>query len=170
MRKSLLSIQSLCFAAIISAIYAAVTLLFQPISFGVVQFRISEALTLLPVLFTQSIPGLTVGCFAANLLGSATVWDIVFGTLATLISSLWARRLRKNIWLAALGPVICNAVIVGVVLGCTLQLPLAPTILSVGFGETVVVFGLGVPLVKVLEKGAFLRQISTFITESRSKK
>ena len=170
MRNSLLSIRTLCLTAIVAALYAALTLLFQPISFGTVQFRISEALTLLPMLLTQSIPGLTVGCFIANLLGSASVWDIAFGTLATLLSSLWVWRLRRNVWLAALGPIICNAIIVGMVLGYTLQLPLTPTILSVGFGETVVVLGLGIPLIQMLRKGALLRQISSSTTETTSKK
>ncbi len=152
MNKRIFSLKSLTLSALIAALYAALTLLFQPISFGAVQFRISEALTLLPVLFPPAIPGLTLGCLIANVVGSATVWDIVFGTLATLIAALLTRRLRGNIWLAALPPVACNAVIVGLVLHFVFGFPLLATMLSVGLGELAVVCVLGVPLTKVLEK------------------
>ncbi|HPR77140.1 MAG TPA: QueT transporter family protein, partial [Candidatus Limiplasma sp.] len=80
MRKPSVSAKYITLSAIIAALYAAITLLFAPISYGPVQFRISEALTLLPVLFPQAIPGLTLGCLIANLLGSATPWDVIFGT------------------------------------------------------------------------------------------
>lgn len=146
------AIQGLCFSAIVAALYTALTLLFQPISFSMVQFRISEALTLLPALFPSAIPGLTVGCLLANLVGSATPWDVAFGTLATLLAALFTWRLRKNIWLAALPPVVCNGVVVGLVLHLTLQLPLLPTMATVALGEGVVVYLLGVPLLKGIAK------------------
>ena len=146
------SVKNLCFSAIIAALYAALTLLFQPISFGAVQFRISEALTLLPVLFPQAIPGLVIGCFLSNLIGSATLWDVVFGTLATLGAALWTFSLRKNVWLAAIPPVALNGVVVGLVLHFTLGFPLLETVLTVALGEAVVVYALGVPMVKALTK------------------
>ena len=152
MEKKAWSVKKLCFAAITAALYAALTLLFQPISFGAVQFRISEALTLLPVLFPQAIPGLAVGCLVANLIGSATIWDVIFGTLATLGAAVWTYTMRKNIWLAAVPPVVCNAVIVGLVLHVAFELPLLMTMLTVGFGEAVVVYLLGVPMMKALGK------------------
>ncbi len=152
MNNRFFTVKNLTLSALIAALYAGLTLLFQPISYGAVQFRISEALALLPVLFPAAVPGLTVGCLLANLIGSATPWDIVFGTLATLLAALMTRRLRHNEWLAALPPVLFNAVIVGLVLHFTLALPLLPTVLTVGLGELVVVYVLGVPMIKALKK------------------
>ncbi|MDD3409631.1 MAG: QueT transporter family protein [Eubacteriales bacterium] len=150
-------VSMLCRAAVIAALYAALTLLFAPISYGPVQFRISEAFTLLPVLFPEAIPGLALGCFLSNLLGSATPWDIVFGTLATLLAALGTRRLRGNVWLAALPPVVCNAVIVGLVLHFTLaDALLLPTMATVGLGEAVVCYVLGVPMILGLRKTKLL--------------
>jgi uncharacterized membrane protein len=153
MTKKAFSARNLTLAAVVAALYAAVTLLFAPISYGPVQFRVSEALTLLPVLFPQAIPGLTLGCLIANLLGSATPWDVVFGTLATLIAALATRRFRKNLWLAASAPVVCNAIIIGLVLHFTLaDVLLVPTILSVGLGEAAVCYALGVPMILALRR------------------
>ena len=144
----------------IAALYAAITLLFQAISFGPVQFRISEALTMLPALLPQAIPGLTIGCLIANLIGSGSVWDIVFGTLATLLAALCTRRLRKNLWLAALPPVVLNAVIVGVVLSLTFaDTLLFPTMGSIALGEAVVVYALGVPMLLALRRAPVVRQL-----------
>ena len=70
---------------VIAALYAALTLALYPISFGAVQFRVSEALTLLPVLMPRGDTGAVCGMLLANLIGSATVWDVVFGSLATLM-------------------------------------------------------------------------------------
>jgi uncharacterized membrane protein len=153
MQKSLFSARNLTLSAIIAALYAAITLLFAPISYGPVQFRVSEALTMLAVLFPQAIPGLTLGCLIANLLGSATPWDIVFGTFATLLAALLTRHFRKNLWVAATAPVVCNALIVGLVLHFTLaDALLFPTIFSVGLGEAVVVYALGVPMIIALRR------------------
>ena len=79
---------SLAYSAAIAAIYVALTMLVAPIAFGPVQFRISEALTILPFFTPVAIPGLFVGCLLANLLGSAAIWDVVFGSLATLIGAV----------------------------------------------------------------------------------
>lgn len=154
MKKPAFSIQTLTLSALIAALYVALTLLFKPISFGegMIDFRISEALTILPVLFFPAVPGVTLGCLLANLLGSATPWDVLFGTLATLLAAMATRRLRGNVWLAALPPVVLNAAIVGPMLHLTIGLPLLPIILSVAVGEAVVVYALGVPLTMVLKK------------------
>ena len=82
--------------AIIAALNAAVTLLLAPISYGQVQIRLSECLTLLPVLLPEAIPALAVGCLLANILGGASIFDIVFGTLATLLAAICTRCLRSN--------------------------------------------------------------------------
>ena len=142
----------LALAGLIAALYAALTLLFAPISFGPVQFRVSEALTLLPVLFPQAIPGLTLGCLAANLIGSPTPWDAVFGTLATLLAALGTRALRKNIWLASLPPLVVNSLIVGPMLHFTMAWSLPLAMGSILLGEAAVVYALGIPLLAALCK------------------
>ncbi len=152
MSKKLWSLQTLCFSAILAALYTALTVLLPFLSYGPVQFRLAEALTLLPVLFPQSIPGLVLGCLLSNLIGSGTPWDVVFGTLATLLAALLTYRLRRNIWLAAAAPVLVNGVVVGLVLHLALGFPLLSTMLSVAFGEACVLYLLGIPLVRALGK------------------
>lgn len=128
---------------------------FQPISYGAVQFRISEALTLLPVLFPQAVPGLTLGCLISNLFNpmGATVYDVVFGTLATLIAAVITWRMRASIWVRALPPVLCNAVIVGLVLTYAYGIDMLwMNMLTVGLGEAVVCYVLGVPMIKLLSR------------------
>ena len=156
------SARSLCLAAVIAALYAALTLGFQAISYGAVQFRVSEAMTLLPVLFPEAVPGLAVGCLISNLFNpmGATVYDIVFGTFATLLAALLSRRVKHNTWLAALPPVVCNAVIVGLVLTYAYGIDMLwMNMLTVGLGEAVVCYVLGVPLIKLLQKQPFLKKL-----------
>lgn len=140
-------IRTLARAAIIAAIYASLTLLLAPISYGPVQFRLSEGLTILPVLMPEAIPGLFVGCLLANILGGSTILDIVFGSLATLVASLLTRKLRARPVLAALPPVLVNALVIGLVLSLTLEnMPFGYTALTVGAGQVVSCYGLGLPL------------------------
>ena len=149
------SVRSLCVAAIIAALYAALTLGFQAISYGAVQFRVSEAMTLLPVLFPEAVPGLAVGCLISNLFNpmGATIYDVVFGTLATLLAALLTHRIKGSIWLRALPPVLCNAIIIGLVLTYAYGIDLLwMNMLTVGIGQAVVCYGLGVPLVRSLQK------------------
>ena len=86
----------LAYGAVIAAIYVALTMAFQPISFGPVQFRISEALCILPFFTPAAIPGLFVGCFLSNLFCGAAGLDIVFGSLATLIGAVGSYALRRS--------------------------------------------------------------------------
>lgn len=153
--KKYLTTRSICLSAIIAALYAALTLLLQPISYSNIQCRVSEALTLLPAVFPQAIPGLTLGCLISNLFNpmGATVYDVVFGTLATLIASILTYRIRGNLFLKALPPVVCNAVIVGLVLTYAYGIDvLWLNILTVGLGEAVACYVLGVPMMKLLQK------------------
>ena len=101
--------------AIIAALYAAITLLLAPISYGEIQIRLAEAMTLLPVLLPEAVPALAVGCLLANILGGATIFDIIFGTLATLLAAICTRALRSNLRAASAMPVLFNGVIVGAV-------------------------------------------------------
>ena len=135
-------------AGVVAALYAALTLSLPMIGFGDVQMRVSEALTILPVLMPAAVPGLAVGCFVTNLTGLALgwnlagAWDVLFGTLATLAAALLTRRLRhvrvKGFPLAAtLPPVILNALIVGAELSVVVGgMPWYLHMLCVAAGQT----------------------------------
>lgn len=148
------STRKLVRGALIAALYAVLCMAFLSISFGDVQFRISEALTVLPLLMPEAVPGLFVGCLLSNLLGGYGVMDIVFGTLATLAASALTCSMRKlPAWIAVLPVVIVNALVVGYfVLHIGAGLPFLASALSVGLGEAIVVYALGLPLYYALKK------------------
>ncbi|MDR1508152.1 MAG: QueT transporter family protein [Synergistaceae bacterium] len=143
--------------AAIAAIYAAVTIIFHPLSYGPVQVRISEALTLLPCLWVEAIPGLFIGCVIANIFGGYGPLDIFLGGAATLIAAVMS-YLAGNRILAAAAPVAINAVIVGSYLSFLTGTPIALSALYVGFGEAVACLALGLPLLRYLEKTNFSRK------------
>lgn len=133
------STRALCTSAIIGALYAALTLLVPPISYGPVQCRLSEIMALLPLVLPSAVPGLTIGCLAANLLSPAGVWDVLFGTLATLLAAAGTRSLRQRPILAALCPVLVNGLLVGSMLAAVYALPAWMMILQVALGESIAV-------------------------------
>lgn len=135
----------------IAAIYSALTISLAPISYGPVQFRVSEALTLLPFYMPESIPGLFVGCVFSNFYGGYGLPDMVFGGLATLIAAILTRK-SKNIYLGALWPVVSNMIIIGVMLHVLTEAPLIATCIYVGLGEAGACYIVGVPLMKILER------------------
>ncbi len=141
-------------AAIIAALYTALTMLFLPVSFGhnIFQFRVSEALTILPALLPSSIPGLFIGCIVSNLLGGFGPVDIIFGSLATLLAALASHRLKKYPALVPLPPVVFNALIVGSYLKYLYMtnVPLAASIAWVALGELLSCYLLGLPLLFLL--------------------
>ena len=137
--------------AMIAALYTAISLALAPISmgYGGIELRVAEALALLPTIFPEAVPALTVGCLFTNLFAGGTPWDSLFGTMATLLAGLCTYKLRKRpLWVAALPPVLLNAVIVGTVLNFTLELdmPLPAWILVIGAGQTAACYALGIPL------------------------
>ncbi len=138
MFRKLLTTRSLCLSSLLGALYAALTLLLAPISYGGIQCRIAEAMTVLPMMLPQAIPGLFVGCLIANLYTGALT-DVIFGSLATLLAALGTYLLRRKPVLAAASPVIFNGVIVGLVLSVNQGLPPALTILQVAAGEAAAV-------------------------------
>lgn len=150
--RSSFSARGLTLAALVAALYAALTVLFAPISFGAVQFRVSEALTLLPLLSPFAAPGLFAGCLVSNLIMGAPWQDVIFGSLATLLAALATRQLRRLPWLAALMPVALNGLIVGAVLWYTQHLPFFLTAATVALGEAAVCYMLGLPLAELLRK------------------
>jgi uncharacterized membrane protein len=165
---------------VIAAVYGGltwVTLAFGGIlAWGPIQFRVSEALTVLAFFTPAAIPGLTIGSVVANLLNPTAVWpfswlDVVFGSLATCLGAVWTWRFRGRAWLGLMGPVVANALIVPVYLPILLrslgitEVPLlglslqgnslglyAVFALSVGIGEALIVYGLGWPLLAALKQ------------------
>ena len=105
-------------AGMIAALYVALTWIasLAGLASGAIQVRLSEALTILPVFTASAVPGLAVGCVLANLLTGCAAWDVVFGSLATLIGAVGTRLLKNKPMLAWIPPVVSNAVIVPVVL------------------------------------------------------
>ena len=106
------------FGGMIAALYVVLTMLAAALGLasGAIQIRLSEALTILPVFTTAAIPGLTVGCVLANLITGCAAWDVVFGSLATLLGAIGTRLLRKKPLLAWIPPVISNMAIIPIVL------------------------------------------------------
>jgi len=152
------TVQRLARTAIIAALYAVITLALAPISYGAVQFRVSEIMVLLAFFDPFYIGGLTLGCFIANILGPNGIADIIFGTLATFISvyaiSLTGKYIKsdtKALIVASLWPTIFNGLIIGWMLNCLYQLPLVLSIGEVALGEFVVVKIVGVPIVKFIQ-------------------
>lgn len=141
-------------AAMIAAIYVVLTMLFAPVSFGEVQLRISEALTILPLFTPAAIPGLFIGCFVGNILGGAILPDIICGSLATLVGAYFTYRLRSHKFLAPLPPILANTLVVPFVLryayGILLPIPLL--MLSIGIGEILSCGVLGIVLMLALSK------------------
>lgn len=168
-------------AGVIAAVYGGLTLLVEYLPFqlgsGLVQFRVSEALTVLALFTPAAIPGLTIGSVIANALNPTAVWplsllDVVFGSLGTLVGAWWMWRHRERLWLALLGPVVANALIVPAYLPVLLKglglysLPLLGIdlnsghwlslylfgVAAIGFSEVIVVYGLGAPLSIALKR------------------
>ena len=167
-------------AGMIAALYAAATLttlfFLQGLAWGPVQFRISEAIVVLAVLTPAAVPGLTLGCIIANLIiivvngtGALGLLDVVFGSLATCLGALWCRKFRSNTPIALLGPVVANALIVPAYLPILLQgfgfytIPFTDInldgayvfmyafgVLATGLGEALVIYLLGLPLLRAL--------------------
>ncbi len=144
--------------ALIAAAYAGLTLAGIGFSYGSVQFRIAEILTVLPIFTPAAIPGLTVGCFIANI-ASFNAMDMIFGTFATLLAAVVTYILRKIAvkgipFLSLLSPVFFNAVIIGAELYFLSATPwgFGLTALSIGISEFVICVLLGIPMVLLLKK------------------
>jgi uncharacterized membrane protein len=157
--------------AMIAAVYTALSLLLAPLSFGPLQVRIAEALTLLPVLAIMPVWGLTLGCALTNFLGVLSganilgFGDVVLGTLATLGAALLSYRYRHVRyhgipWLSALFPILVNAIVIGGELALILKLPFLSSALYIAGGEALSVIVIGLPLLYRMEKGPFHKYFS----------
>lgn len=158
------TVRNLAFAAVVGAAYCALTVLLAPISFPAVQFRVSEALCILPAFIPATAWGLWLGCALANFFGGYGLPDIVFGSLATLGAGLCAAAIARNqsrplhfgrcILVCAM-PVVWNAPVVGAVIAFTsgafwAAFPL--TALQLAVEEAGVMFIIGLPLMKLLPR------------------
>ncbi len=145
--------------ALIGALYAALTLAFAPISFGLLQVRVSEAFSVMPHFTAAAVPGLFVGCLAANLIAGAPLYDVIFGSLATLTAAgmtFWLRRRNMSKWLAPLPAVLVNALAVGALMSLVYyppgEVPYWMGAAYVGAGQAVACYGFGMPLLYLLER------------------
>lgn len=148
------AVYQLAYAAAIAAVYVVLTVMFLPIGFGPVQFRISEALCILPYFTPAAVPGVFMGCFLSNLLCGAAPLDVVFGSLATLIGAVGSYALRRQKWLVCVPPIVSNTIIIPWVLryayGSVDLIPFA--MVTVGIGEILAIGVLGNLLLVTLER------------------
>ncbi|MGF7397392.1 QueT transporter family protein [Thermoanaerobacterium thermosaccharolyticum] len=156
--------KKIVYGALIAALYAVMTIALAPISYGQIQVRVAEALTVLPFFSSYSILGLFVGCIIANMIGGNGIFDVVFGSLATLISAvityyIGKSNLRYKRYLAPLPPVIINAVIIGIELNVVFNLPLVASMLWVGLGEMIACYVLGLPLLLYIDKNEKIKEM-----------
>lgn len=136
-------ISSLVKVAFIAAVYAALTIYLQPISYGPLQVRVSEALTILPIFYVEAIPGLFLGCLIANIFGPFGIYDIVFGSLLTLIAAVLTYKFRSKVYLAFLSPILINAFGVSAYLTFLTSVPYLVLVVQIAAGELIAVAGIG---------------------------
>lgn len=137
--------------AAVTAIYVVITYFLAPISFGPLQFRAAEALTVLPIIFPEAVPALFLGVFLANLFGGLGLVDIVGGSLVTLLAAYLTYKNRNNIF-AYLSPILLNAFLISIYLHFLFELPYWLNVVQIALSEAAVVIILGVPLIKYLKQ------------------
>lgn len=152
-------------AGIVGALYAVITLAIYPFAFGPLQIRISEALTVLPFFMPEAVLGLFIGCIVSNFFSTnIVILDVIFGSLATLLAAIltyFCSKLGKNgKWLAPLPPVVINAIVIALVIALSttsagegsFYTVLLYNMATVGVGQLIACYGLGIPLSFMLEK------------------
>jgi len=189
MNKSSPTSRQISRISLIAALYAALTALtmtvFQSLAWGPVQFRLSEAVCVLALFTPEAIPGLAIGCFLANLFGVvlngsglAGLFDVAFGSLATLLGALWTWRFRDRKAMALSGPVLTNSLIVAAYLPFIMaaagfySIPLLGIDLSgmwlamylfgavsIALGEAAVMYLVGLPLSHLLKTAGLIERI-----------
>lgn len=146
----------LAHASIIAALYVVLTYLATLLGFSsnAVQIRFSEALTVLAAYTPAAIPGLFIGCFLSNIFAGGVIWDILFGSLATLLGALGTYALKKHKYLAPLPPIIANTLIIPFVLRYAYGAPgsIEYFMLTVGAGEVISCGILGILLITAVNK------------------
>ena len=159
-----LSTKYIAQVGIIASLYAAITIILAPISYGPIQVRVSEALTVLPYLTPAAIPGLFIGCALANINSPAGIVDVIGGSLCTLLAAFLTflfSRTKKPI-LAPIPPVLVNAFGVSLYLHPLWEWNYWATVIWVAIGEIVACFILGYPLLRIiLKKEKILKMLKT---------
>ena len=156
------STRHLVHAALIAAVYVVLTYLVNALGWasGAVQLRLSEALTVLPFFTPAAVPGLWCGCLLANLLTGCAPWDVVFGSVATLLGALGTRALRhRSPYLVCIPPILANTLIIPFVLRLVYgdATPIGFLMLTVGLGEIISCGVFGTALLLVLRRRGGLR-------------
>lgn len=154
--KNQKKIRNIAVGAVVAALYVVLTYLANMLGLasGAIQVRLSEILTVMPIFTPAAIPGLFIGCLIANILTGCALWDVVFGSLATLIGAVGTYFLRKHNLLAVLPPILANAIIVPFVLlfVYSLEGTYWYFFATVGIGETISCGVFGMILLKALKK------------------
>ena len=143
-------IKNVSMNAMIACLYAVMTIAISPIAYGSLQFRVSEILVFLAFYNKKYIPGLVIGCFIANMASPMGVWDMCFGTAATLLATIAMNR-SKNLLMAAFYGGLFNGIIVGAELYFAFGLPFIMNAVYVFAGEFIVLL-LGIAVCHILEK------------------
>lgn len=141
-------------AAVIAALYVVLIVIFRPLSYGPIQVRFAEILTVLPFFTPAAIPGVTIGCLLSGILTGASLPDIVFGSLATLIAAVISYRIRRYKYAVALPPILLNALIIPWILKYSYGLPdeIWFMSLTVGAGELIAAGLMGSLVLFALDK------------------
>ncbi len=155
-----LKLRYLARAGVIAALYIILTLIAYPISFGPIQFRISEGLTLLPLFFVESIPALFVGCLISNIISSYGIFDIIFGSLTTLVAAVLTWLVGKHIKehslrviIGGIFPVLLNAFIIPLIIVFTsVEEAYWISVATIGGGEALSVYIFGTILYVIIDK------------------
>ncbi len=150
----------LIYGAMIAAIYFVLTYAVAPISSGLFQCRVSEALCILPYFTPAAVPGLFVGCLTANLLMGSPIYDVVFGSAATLLAAILTRQIAQQYptpgarWLIPAPAVLLNALVVGWILSNVYDVgaPYWVCASYVALGQIGACYVLGMPLLFLLER------------------
>lgn len=138
-------------ASLIAAVYAVLTVLLGEFSYGPIQFRVSEALAILPLVEPSAILGITVGCAISNIFGGFGPIDIIGGSLVTLIAAIITSKMPNKI-LAVLPPIILNSLIVSIWVSKMSGLPYIPIVINILIGEIIAVAILGLIFLSAYEK------------------
>lgn len=167
MNNTSIKTKKIIYSALIAAVYAALTLFMAPLSYGPIQCRISEALTVLPFFSSFSVIGLSIGCLIANIMSPIGILDMIFGTLATFAAAFATYRIGKSNLkykrvLAPLPAVIINGIVVGILINISLPSSLITyltTMGSVALGEILPCYLIGLPLLNLIEKTKKLKEL-----------
>lgn len=160
------TVRQIAIAAMVAAIYATLTIVFSFMSYGGVQYRLAEALTILPIYSPVYIVGLFIGCILGNFNSTLGPIDIVIGSLASLSAAtityyIGKSNLKCKTFIIPLPAVIINALVVGIELNVLIEYPLVLGIAQVGWGQLICAYVLGILLMKYIDKNPSLKKILT---------